>query len=304
MSHAATSTPLANPWPAADLFRTAQRWAVDSCAWTAATLAALPVATMYLLDLPFDARASVVIFLSGLFIYNLDHLADSYGEAGTATMWSRGIGRRALTTLVVGSLVGLLVALVLAPWKVAAVVVGYGVVGGLYGLPVLPAVRDGRAAWMRLKDIPGAKAAIVASSITLAAVGLPLAYAGLPLTVGMLPVVAFVWAFVFSNAVMCDVGDLRADLVSGVPTIPVLFGVVKTRAILLAMNVLVFSMLFIGASIGMMPLHVEAMFSLVLVVGYVLFLSERTPKSIMSLCLDGCSFVPPLLALLINGYPG
>ena len=280
-----------------DLVRVCRRFGVESCVWTAATLAALPVIAMNLLELPFDGRASLVIFLSGVLIYNLDHLADSYGEAGTATMWTQGIGRRTLTGLVVAAALALAIALLLAPSGVALVFV-------LYGLPVLPRGGAGARSWMRLKDIPGAKAAVVASSITLAAVGLPLAYAGQAPTLAMLPVIGFIWVFVLSNTIMCDVGDLRADLVSRVPTIPVLLGVAGTRALLVLINSIVLGVFYLGARSGIIPLHLEAVFSVLLVLGYVLLLSERTPKSLMSFCLDGCSFAPLILAYVFNGSPG
>lgn len=287
-----------------ELVRVVQRFGVESCLWTAATLAALPVIATNLLELPLDLRASLVIFLSGMLIYNLDHLADSYGEAGTATMWTQGIGRRVLAVLVVGSALGLTLVLALAPLNVFLVFISYAFVGSLYGLPVLPRLREGKISWMRLKDIPGAKAAVVASSITLAAVGLPLAYAGMVHSFAMLPAIGFIWVFVVSNAIMCDVGDLRADLVSRVPTIPVLLGVRGTRCLLVLVNSFVLGMFFLGARSGIIPLHLEAVFSVLLVLAYVLLLSERTPKSLMSFCLDGCSFAPLILAYFFNGFSG
>lgn len=293
-----------------ELLRWARLVILDSCVWTAATLGALPLFAAHLTGLPLDPRPSAVIFCSGLAIYNLDHLADSFKERGSMDRWRRGIGRQALTGLVISSLAALIGMLLAGPLSVTLVVLAYAVVGLAYGLPVLPtwrAGRDGheqRLTWRRPKDLPGLKAVLVASSICVAAVGLPLAYAGAPLHLAALPAALFTWAFVVSNAIMCDVGDLRADLASGVPTVPVLLGVPGTRGLLLGGNVAVLALYIWAWTSGMVAMHVEVLVGSFLVSSYVLLLNERTPKQVMSLVLDGCSFIPALMVLLFHGHHG
>ncbi|MCK6502192.1 hypothetical protein L6R53_02100 [Myxococcota bacterium] len=287
-----------------ELIRWVRLGILDSCVWTAATLGALPLFAAHLMGLPPDLRPGAVIFLSGLAIYNLDHLADSFKERGSMHRWTEGIGRPALAALVAGSLAALVGLLLAAPRPVALVVAAYVGVGMVYGLPVLPTWRAGRPAWRRPKDLPGLKAAIVAGSICVAAVGLPLAYAGAPLHAGAVPAALFTWAFVVSNAIMCDVGDLRADLASGVPTLPALLGVPRTRGLLLAGNASL-TALYTGACAGgMVAMHVEILVGALLVSTYVVLLDERTPKQLMSLLLDGCSFVPAIMVLALHGSNG
>jgi 4-hydroxybenzoate polyprenyltransferase len=255
----------------------------------------------HLMELPLDPRPSAVIFFSGLAIYNLDHLADSFKEQGSMLRWTQGIGRQALVGLVLSSVAALVGLLLSAPGAVSLVVVAYLVVGSAYGLPVLPVWREGRLHGLRPKDLPGLKAVLVAGSISVAAVGLPLAYAAAPPGTAALAAAVFTWVFVVSNAIMCDVGDLRADEVTGVPTLPVLFGVEWTRRLLLWGNVSL-AALYIGAcASGMVTLHMEVLVGVLLVTSYVLLLNERTPKQRMSLLLDGCSFIPALMVLVLHG---
>lgn len=298
-----TSAELAPATPS-QLLPTLRLLLVDSCIWTSATLAALPLFAAHVLHLPFDLRPSAIIFFSGMLIYNLDHFADSYEEAGSKDMWTGGIGRSTLGALVLISAMALAGLLWLAPPAVGRVFVGYAVVGLLYGLPIFPLYRGGQRSWLRLKDIPGFKAAIVASAICLAAVGLPLAYVGGAPGVALGPAALFVWVFVVSNAIMCDVGDLRADLASGVPTIPAMLGVSRTRMAVILLNLVLLALFMWGWASGMVGLHPEVLVSGSLVVLYVLLVTERTPKQVMSLVLDGCSFVPITLALLLHGHLG
>jgi|GEM_PF-430529 len=288
----------------AQLSRRFRLLVIDSALWTATTLAALPIFAAHVMHLPFDLRPSAVIFFSGLLIYNLDHFADSHGEAGSAEMWVGGIGRSRLAQLIVGSALAITALLLWAPPAVGQVFALYGLVGVLYGLPVLPRRGPQGLHWLRLKDIPGLKAAIVASSICVAAIGLPLAYApGLPHSSLLLPV-AFTWVLVVSNAVMCDVGDLEADRASGVPTLPVLLGVRRTRWLLAVLNLAVV-VIFMGAWAGaMVGAHPEVALSELLVVLYVTLVPARTAKQTMSLALDGCSFAPIFLALILHGTIG
>lgn len=274
---------------------------VDSAVWTALTLAALPMLASHMLAVPLDLRPSALIFTSGLFIYNLDHFADATGEEGSAATWTEGIGREVIGWLVVGSGLALAGLLATAPPAVGRVFVGYGLVGVAYGLPVLPLVGPRGVRWLRLKDIPGMKAAIVAGSITLAAVGLPVAWFGVAPGAPVWAAAALIWVLVVSNAIMCDVGDLCADRISGVRTLPVLLGVERTRLVvcLLALSLLaVFSW---GWASGMVGSHPEAITGCALVILYTSFVTERTPKAVLSLVLDGCSFAPLLIGWLVHG---
>ncbi len=276
---------------------------VDTALWTAVTLAVLPLIASHLLAIPLSMQPSAVIFASGLLIYNLDHFADTYREAASADQWTGGIGRNCLGALVVASGLTLAFFLWSAPPAVGRVVVGYGLIGILYGLPVFPMrLREGGYTWLRLKDVPGFKAAIVAGSITFAAVGLPLAYGhDVPLaTVG--PVALFIWVMVVSNAIMCDVGDLRADRLTGVRTLPVMVGVRRTRMAVVLLDLVLLALFAWGWASGMVEPHPEVVVAGSLVVLYVLLVTEDTPKHVLSFALDGCSFVPLIAALAVHGH--
>lgn len=290
---------------------------VDSAAWTALTLSALTLGASYMLGLGFELRAAGVIGASGLFVYNLDHLADSYRERGSAEQWKAGIGRTTLLFLVLVSALLLSLQLLGAPAAVGQVVAGYMLVGVLYGLPFFPMPGRRGLRWLRLKDVPGMKAVIVTSSITVAAVGLPLAWAvdGQGLGAWALqspertfaavaPVALFVWTLVFCNTVMCDVGDLAADRRTGVKTLPVLLGVARTRRLLALLLVAVVGAFGLAGGQGLPVPYLQLFATTALVALYVGLVTDRCPKRVLSFALDGCSFVPLLAAMALHGQLG
>ncbi|NOY24478.1 MAG: UbiA family prenyltransferase [Oligoflexia bacterium] len=288
-------------WP--DPARLVRLVMVDSCLWTAATLAALPLLAAHVLHLPLDLRPSGLIFFSGMLIYNLDHLADSHMEAGGGDRWARGIGRSPLVGIVLSSASAICTMLWLAPPAVALVFISYALVGVIYGLPLLPPgmSKSGR---QRLKDIPGLKNMVVASSVSIAAVGLPLAYSAVPFTRLAVLAALFPWVLVMSNATMCDVGDLQADRRSGVPTLPVLLGVSRTRLLVLSLNVLLFSVFAFTTASGQLSSHPEVLLSATVAAVYSRLVTERTAKHLLSLVLDGCTFIPFTLVILLHETHG
>lgn len=289
------------PWPEpAGLLRLVL---VDSCLWTAATLAALPLLAAHVLHLPLDFRPSGLIFFSGMLIYNLDHLADSHLEAGSRDRWTRGIGRSALVAIVLSSAAVVCTMLCLAPPAVALVFISYALIGMIYGLPLLP-VGLSKSGWLRLKDIPGLKNMVVASSMSIAAVGLPLAYAGAHLTRLTVLAALFPWVLVMSNATVCDIGDLPADRSSGVPTLPVLLGVRHTRWLVLGLNVCLFGTFTWATASGLISSHPEVLLSAIIAAVYSRLVTERTPKHLLSLVLDGCTFIPFALVIILHGIHG
>lgn len=272
---------------------------VDSSLWTALTLAALPLFVAHALHLPLDLRPAAIIGAAGLAIYNLDHLADALGEPGSADHWRDGIGRGPLIALVVGACLALGALLLSAPPAATAVVLLFGSVGALYGLPLLPRAGGG---WWRPKDVPGAKCLLVSGAITVAAVGLPLAMGGTtPPDADVAPVALFLFAFVLGNTLMCDVGDLQADLRSGVRTLPVVLGVAGTRQVVVLMHLVLLALFLWAQASGMVAPHPELVVSSALVVLYAVLVTEQSDKGLLSLLLDGCSFVPLLAALVVHG---
>ena len=76
-------------------------------------------------------------------------------------------------------------------------------------MPLLPWLREGNWHWYRIKDIPGAKAWIVAGIITYALVAVPLAYAGVVFDCSAALTALFLLIFTGTNSHLFDVRDLQ-----------------------------------------------------------------------------------------------
>ncbi len=119
---------------------------------------------------------------------------------------------------------------IMLPTQVQFVSIG-GVAPLIYGLPLLPLKRGGIRRWYRLKDIPGAKAWIVAGIITYAVLAIPLAYAAVkPDSIATL-LALFLLILTNTNSHLFDVRDVTSDQKKGVLTLPLLVGVQGNRCI-------------------------------------------------------------------------
>ncbi|MEZ4380883.1 MAG: UbiA family prenyltransferase, partial [Nannocystaceae bacterium] len=123
--------------------------------------------------------------------------------------------------------------------------------GVLYALPLLPA----GAPLRRIKDVTGLKSLYVAAVWVATAGLLPLAVVGAPLdaSAGLALVAAWILARTLINTIYFDLGDLEGDRASGTRTIPVVFGFVATRRLLIALNGAAALLLTAGAAAGALP---------------------------------------------------
>ena len=165
--------------------------------------------------------AGIALAVTGagtLLIYNLDHLRDDRRRLadGGRPRLARG-GRLALLTLATG---GLVAGLALAPPAVFVASLPSGAAGLLYG-----AAFGG----LRLKDVPGAKAWLVAAAVSWAVVTLPLSAAGQDLATAPWDLAAFVLALTALNAHAFDLRDVAVDSAAGGWTWAVVLGEERAR---------------------------------------------------------------------------
>ncbi len=189
--------------------------------WTAAGVASLTYFVQETLGLPHDWRAVALIFATALMFYNLDRLLDSYVQPIPDPKAQSYVRQPSfwLLLLVAALAVGML--LYQAPSKVQLVSCG-GLLPLIYGMPLLPWARGQNWRWYRLKDVPGAKAWIVAGIITYALVAVPLAYAGVVFEQSAALTALFLLIFTGTNSHLFDVRDLDSDQEKGVLTWPLM----------------------------------------------------------------------------------
>ncbi len=270
--------------------------------WTAAGVASLTYFVQETLGLPHDWRAVALIFATALLFYNLDRLLDSSIQPipdPKAQSFVLHPGFK-LLLLVTALAVGLL--LYQAPASVRLVSCG-GLLPLIYGMPLLPWVRERNWRWYRIKDIPGAKAWIVAGIITYALVAVPLAYAGVVFEKSAALTALFLLIFTGTNSHLFDVRDLDSDREKGVLTLPLIVGVRGNRLIWTCLNFGLLALLSRFWEMDLGPAAPEVVVPVLLVnLIFIWRLNPDTPRNVYNIGLDGCLFLPALLTEIVNSF--
>ncbi|MDS0296300.1 UbiA family prenyltransferase [Halogeometricum luteum] len=185
---------------------------------------------MVALSLPLSL-APVVVGLVTFAVYVGDRIADADTDELSNPEQSAFVRRhgRTLSTLSAAAY-GLALALSLTGGPLAlAIAVLPGAFWVLYASDWLPSAG---ARLTRLKDVLLVNSAVVAGAWAVALLGLPLAFADAALTPTVAVVFVYFFVDTFVNTEIPNVGDRHADAAIGVSTLPVVFGVVRTRRIL------------------------------------------------------------------------
>jgi 4-hydroxybenzoate polyprenyltransferase len=202
-----------------------------------AILAALEVLIVgHLLSLP-ASPAPVVVGLITFAIYANDRLVDLSSD-GVSNPERTAFVRQYQHVLHVcaATAYGLAVALSILGGPVAfALALIPGIAWVLYAVNWVPAID---IPFQRLKELLVINSAIVAVAWSLTIVFLPVAFAGAPIT----PTVWVLFWYLALGTFVCteisNVRDIRSDIETGVATLPVAFGVRRTRHVLYGVSLL------------------------------------------------------------------
>ena len=270
--------------------------------WTAAGVASLVYFVQETLGLPPDWRAVVFIFAAALLPYNLDRLLDSYVQPIPDPKAQSYFRNPSIWLLPLIAALTLGILLCWAPQKVRFVSSG-GLVPLIYGLPLLPLGRGKSRRWYRLKDIPGAKAWIVAVVITYALVAVPLAYADGVFDRSAILTTLFLFVFTGTNSHLFDVRDINSDREKGVLTLPLIVGVQGNRFIWtgLTLSLLIVLSGFWAKELTALPPAVIVP-TLLANLFFIWLLRPETSRNVYNIGLDGCLFVPTLLIHITNFF--
>lgn len=256
--------------------------------WAAGGVLCLLLFAERWLNQPLSWPLHLLCFTSVLLIYNLDHLLDSAGLPGLTLKQFPQHPFIYSLTFMAGCLT--LALLWLIPAHVRAVLTLPGLIGLLYGLPLLA----GRQRWYRLKDIPGSKAWLVAGAITTVIIGLPLTNQSATFGLPTAQLTSFLLIFTASNTHMFDVRDVQTDQQHHVPTLPVLWGVRATQGLMVALNL----MLLMGLWLSQDEISIVMLLATLATCAYLVFLKPETPAIGYALIIDGLLFLPLLLWLM------
>ncbi|WP_251327985.1 UbiA family prenyltransferase [Haloplanus pelagicus] len=201
-----------------------------------AVIAAVEVATvMAALSLP-PNPAPLVVGLVTFAVYAGDRIADADTDELDAPERTAFVRRHetALSVLSAASY-GLAVAIAVAGGPFAlAITLLPGAFWILYATDWLPALGS---TFKRLKDVLVVNSAVVAGAWAIALLFLPLAFADAAVTPTAAVVFVYFFLDTFVNTEIPNVADVAGDAAIGVSTMPVVFGVRRTRQILYALDV-------------------------------------------------------------------
>lgn len=220
-------------------------------------IAMIEVLTVHVvLSVPLNP-APLVVGLVAFSVYVGDRIADAETDE-LATPERSAFVTRYRTPLSVATALayGIAVALAITGGPAAlAITLMPGAFWILYASDWLPAVG---IHFDRLKQVLVVNSALVALAWAIAVVGLPLAFADASVT--PLAAVLFVYFFVdtFVNTEIPNVRDVEADAAIGVSTLPVAFGVDRTRHVLYGIDLALIGFVAVAFATGVVATAVAA----------------------------------------------
>lgn len=261
--------------------------------WVAGGIASLGMFTQKVLELGNNWQPIALIFVTALIPYNLDRIFDSYVQKIPEAKAQLFFRKPYIFVLLFSAIIATALLLYDAPLRVRYVSCA-GIIPLLYGIPLFPWKSKSGLQWYRLKDIPGSKAWIVGSILTYAVIALPLAYAKANFDTAAALTTLFMFVFIVSNSHVFDIRDVESDRKKGVVTLPIMVGIKGTKVILITMNVLML-LVIIGAWItNTMSFYPEMILATTFNISYIWAVNAETPRSIYSIWIEGCLFVPIL----------
>ena len=271
---------------------------IYSSVWVAAALASLGLYVRATLDLGYDWQPIALIFCTALIPYNLDRIFDSYVQTIPDAKAQVFFRRPYIWALLCLAIAGTVVLLYRAPQRVRYVSIA-GIVPLLYGTPIFPWKHKSRWQWYRLKDLPGSKAWIVGVTLTYAVIALPLAYAGARFDSMTALITLFMFVFIVTNSHVFDIRDVESDRRKGVVTLPILAGINGTKIILTAMNLSMLLVLAIALKSELLIYYPEIVFATATNLIYIWLVKIDTPRSVYTIWIEGCLFIPLLFTRVI-----
>ncbi|RDI72196.1 UbiA family prenyltransferase [Halopelagius longus] len=266
----------------------------DALVYSSAYLALIAMAevavVMSLLSLPSNA-APVVVGLVTFAVYTSDRIADADTDAVSNPRQAAFVRRHRDELYVLASLAyGLAVALSVLGGPVAlAITLLPGAFWVLYASDWVP---ESGLPFHRLKEVLLVNSAVVAFAWAATLTFLPLAFADAAFTPTAAVVFAYFFLATFVNAEIPNVRDVEGDAAIGVSTLPVVFGVRRTRQALYGVNLAVVALAGYAAFSGYVS--VAAALALLVGAGYscaVTSLLGRTEREGALVLAAECTFL-------------
>lgn len=219
-----------------------------------------------------------IVFLISFSVYSLDKITDIDKDVVNVPQRRSFIhGRRGLilSTSLAAYGLAILLTLITTPKAVPIVLVPI-IANAFYGMKLLPGVP-------RLKEITMMKNLVVALIWALITTMMPVIATGHPAGFDVVIVGYFMFVKTFVDTILYDVRDVEGDRVNRIGTVPVILGLRKTRALLVAVNITLICML------PFMYGDVRTLVSILIVYGlaYTLYLMKKRDPLILDFLVEG-----------------
>ncbi|MFB6096213.1 MAG: UbiA family prenyltransferase [Haloferacaceae archaeon] len=209
-------------------------------------------------------------------VYVGDRIADVETDELSTPEKSAFVRRhKTLLSVLSAAAYGVAIALSILGGPVAlAITLTPGAVWILYGSDWLPTAS---AYLRRLKDVLVVNSAVVALAWAVSLVFLPLAYADAAFTPTAAVVFTYFFLDTFVNTEIPNVRDRESDAEIGVSTLPVVFGVRRTRHILYGLELFLVAVLALAAVVGLVSVALSA--GVLVGLGYALALTALVGRT-------------------------
>lgn len=159
------------------------------------------------------------------------------------------------------------------------------IAGVLYSIPIFPK----RIGFSRIKEVPVFKSLIVAVAWAIPPAFLPVYLSSSLPGFSTYVVALYFFILVFTSTVVFDIRDVKGDISSGVRTIPVILGKVRTVVLLSALNISAgLAIVYFGLEVFSLYQALFLSLSMVYVQCYLIYsLRENITKMIYEIFIDG-----------------
>lgn len=228
------------------------------------------VITSSLLLSMFSLKVTGIIFAITFSIYNMNNIYDSDEDRVNVprkAMFVWNHRREMYGLVVVAYLTGFGISFFGGPYAPLVTLVPL-LAGIVYSIDLI-----------RAKDIMVVNTMIVATALAVTVTGLPLAFHHqFPVVPSLLIFVYFLLKFAVSVE-LCNITDIEGDRTADISTLPVVFGVHRTKIILYSLETVAFTLIVVGVVYALVPVKALFVFAPTTLYSFgCIYITEREPS--------------------------
>lgn len=260
--------------------------------YVAMPVSGLAVATFYLAKETVDWIPIAFIYLATLALYNIHRLVglEQIPEADLSLRHTWTLNHKPITKALIGmAVLGLAVLLYWFSWSQLIILAIPGVIAAGYTLPIF---KKGKKIW-RLRDVPFIKIWLVSFTVSFITTYFPLSFV-MPFEWMNTPEIHWMFVsrvfFIFAITIPFDIRDLTFDSTGKINTVPMLFGIERSKQI-----GLLFLLIFAGISFWQYKFNISSSFALLLsalISGWIInYCNEDSDEYYYSFLVEGTMLI-------------